>query len=99
MTLTWKQVRTSLTAMTANPMRPKSGTTLTQIAKGFLVDGLSKRPYNTHMNTRELKMKDYIVYTCEGVLIMSAPNLETAYELANEWELDIESIELAERLN
>jgi len=51
------------------------------------------------MNTKELKMKDYIVYTCEGVLIMSAPNLETAYELANEWDLDIDRIELAERLN
>jgi hypothetical protein len=44
-------------------------------------------------------MKDYIVYTCEGVLIMSAPNLETAYELANEYELEFESIELAERIN
>ena len=44
-------------------------------------------------------MKDYIVYTCEGALIMSAPNLETAYELANEWELEFENIELAERLN
>jgi hypothetical protein len=51
------------------------------------------------MNTKEREMKDYIVYTCEGVLIMSAPNLETAYELANEWELEFESIELAERLN
>jgi hypothetical protein len=44
-------------------------------------------------------LKDYIVYTCEGVLILKAPNLETAYELANEWELEFESIELAERLN
>jgi hypothetical protein len=44
-------------------------------------------------------LKDYIVYTCEGVLILAAPNLETAYELANEWELEFESIELAERLN
>ena len=44
-------------------------------------------------------MKDYIVYTCEGVLILAAPNLETAYELANEWDLDIDRIELAERLN
>jgi len=44
-------------------------------------------------------MKDYIVYTDEGVLILAAPNLETAYELANEWELDFERIELAERLN
>jgi hypothetical protein len=44
-------------------------------------------------------LKDYIVYTCEGVLVLEAPNLETAYELANEWELEFESIELAERLN
>jgi len=44
-------------------------------------------------------MKDYIVYTDEGVLIMSAPNLETAYELANEYEIEFESIELAERIN
>jgi hypothetical protein len=44
-------------------------------------------------------MKDYIVYTDEGVLILSAPNLETAYELANEWDLDIVEIKLAERLN
>ena len=44
-------------------------------------------------------MKDYIVYTDEGELILSAPNLETAYELANEWDLDIDRIELAERLN
>jgi hypothetical protein len=51
------------------------------------------------MNTRELTMKDYIVYTDEGMLILSAPNLETAYELANEWELEFERIELAERLN
>ncbi len=44
-------------------------------------------------------MKDYIVYTDEGVLILEAPNLETAYELANEWDLDIVEIKLAERLN
>jgi len=44
-------------------------------------------------------MKDYIVYTCEGELLLSAPNLETAYELANEWELDIDTIKEAERLN
>ena len=44
-------------------------------------------------------MKDYIVYTDEGVLILSAPNLETAYELANEWDLDIVEIKLAEKLN
>ncbi len=44
-------------------------------------------------------MRDYIVYTDEGVLILKAPNLETAYELANEWDLDIDRIELAERLN
>ena len=44
-------------------------------------------------------MKDYIVYTDEGVLILAAPNLETAYELANEWDLDIVEIKLAERLN
>ena len=44
-------------------------------------------------------MKDYIVYTDEGELILEAPNLETAYELANEWDLDIVEIKLAERLN
>ena len=44
-------------------------------------------------------MKDYIVYTDEGVLILAAPNLETAYELANEWDLDFVEIKLAERLN
>ena len=44
-------------------------------------------------------MRDYIVYTDEGVLILEAPNLETAYELANEWDLDIVEIKLAERLN
>ena len=44
-------------------------------------------------------MKNYIVYTDEGVLILEAPNLETAYELANEWDLDFDRIELAERLN
>lgn len=44
-------------------------------------------------------MKDYIVYTDEGVLILEAPNLETAYELANEMNLDFDRIELAERLN
>ena len=44
-------------------------------------------------------MKDYIVYTDEGELILAAPNLETAYELANEWDLDIVEIKLAERLN
>jgi hypothetical protein len=44
-------------------------------------------------------MKDYIVYTDEGVLILSAPNLETAYELANEWDLDIDRIELAQSYN
>ena len=44
-------------------------------------------------------MRDYIVYTDEGVLILEAPNLETAYELANEWDLDFDRIELAERLN
>lgn len=44
-------------------------------------------------------MKEYIVYTDEGELILAAPNLETAYELANEWDLDIDRIELAERLN
>ena len=43
-------------------------------------------------------MKDYIVYTDEGVFILEAPNLETAYELANEWDLDIVEIKLAERL-
>jgi hypothetical protein len=44
-------------------------------------------------------MKDYIIYTCEGELIISAPNLETAYELANEYDLDFDRIALAERLN
>ena len=44
-------------------------------------------------------MKEYIVYTDEGELILKAPNLETAYELANEWDLDIVEIKLAERLN
>ena len=44
-------------------------------------------------------MKEYIVYTDEGELILAAPNLETAYELANEWDLDIVEIKLAERLN
>ena len=39
-------------------------------------------------------MKDYLVYTDEGVLVLEAPNLETAYELANEWDLDFERIEL-----
>jgi hypothetical protein len=44
-------------------------------------------------------MKDYIVYTDEGVFILEALNLETAYELANEWDLDIVEIKLAEKLN
>jgi hypothetical protein len=64
-----------------------------------LIDAVRFLRYNTHIATKERAMKDYIVYTCEGVLILAAPNLETAYELANEWELEFESIELAERLN
>lgn len=56
--------------------------------------------YNSGLNSnKERNLKDYIVYTDEGELILSAPNLETAYELANEWDLDIVEIKLAERLN
>ena len=39
-------------------------------------------------------MKEYIVYhDMDMETIIEAPNLETAYELANEFDLDINSIE------
>ena len=44
-------------------MRRKSGQTLTLIAKGFLVDGLAQRPYNTHIDSKEHVMQAMVNLT------------------------------------
>ena len=47
--------------MTGNLTKPKSGTILTLIAKGFLVDCPAKWQYNTHIH-KELIMYTLIVF-------------------------------------